>query len=126
MRDVLLTVDAERDLEELVEYIAEFDSPAIAQHILDRVLEVTTDLSTHAERGSIPRELRSLGIREYRQVFFKPYRVIYRVDEHRVLVYVIADGRGTCKHFLPAGFWDNKSFRSNNQASSRNRSATYH
>jgi toxin ParE1/3/4 len=30
---------------------------------------------------------------EYRQVFFKPYRVIYRLHAQRVVIYVIADGR---------------------------------
>ncbi|MGH8188321.1 MAG: type II toxin-antitoxin system RelE/ParE family toxin, partial [Steroidobacteraceae bacterium] len=45
------------------------------------------------QRGSQPKELRLLGIQEYRQVFFKPYRVIYRVIDERVIVYVSADGR---------------------------------
>ena len=35
----------------------------------------------------------ALGIREYRQVFFKPYRIIYRALEKRVVVMLIADGR---------------------------------
>jgi toxin ParE1/3/4 len=34
-----------------------------------------------------------LGIKEYRQAFFKPYRIIYRVIDEQVVVYVIADGR---------------------------------
>jgi hypothetical protein len=38
-------------------------------------------------------ELRLLGIKEYRQAFFKPYRIIYRVIGEQVVVYVIADGR---------------------------------
>lgn len=32
----------------------------------------------------------SLGIREYRVVFFKPYRIIYRVMEKNVYVLLIA------------------------------------
>ena len=39
----------------------------------------------------------ALGIREYRETYFKPYRVIYRViqsDKRRmVYVYLIVDGR---------------------------------
>ena len=45
------------------------------------------------ERGSYPKELVGLGIKEYRQTFFKPYRVIYRVTGSQVIVYLIADGR---------------------------------
>lgn len=92
-REVLLTTDAERDLDELVAYIARTDSPRAADHVLDRLLTLTDSLAAHAERGAVPRELQPLGIRKYRQVFFKPYRVIYRVVEDRVIVYVIADGR---------------------------------
>jgi len=35
----------------------------------------------------------ALGSREYRQALFKPYRMIYRMVERRVYVYLIADGR---------------------------------
>jgi len=37
--------------------------------------------------------LLALGIREYRQSLFKPYRVIYRVIGQRVYIYLIVDGR---------------------------------
>ncbi|PIV33769.1 MAG: plasmid stabilization protein, partial [Lysobacterales bacterium CG02_land_8_20_14_3_00_62_12] len=38
-------------------------------------------------------ELVSLGIKEYRQTFFNPYLVIYRVTGSQVIIYLIADGR---------------------------------
>jgi toxin ParE1/3/4 len=50
-------------------------------------------LANLPERGSHPKELLALGIREYRQTFFKPYRIVYRVVARRVYVYLIADGR---------------------------------
>lgn len=91
--EVLLTEDAEQDLEDLYAYIAEFDSLKNADYVLERLLEVTESLAASPERGSQPKELRSLGIQEYRHVFFKPYRVICRVLEKQVVIYVIADGR---------------------------------
>lgn len=91
--EVSLTKDAERDLEEIYSYIAEHDSQASADHVLDRLIRATDALKTTPDRGSHVDELRSLGISEYRQVFFKPYRLIYRVHARRVVVYVIADGR---------------------------------
>jgi toxin ParE1/3/4 len=90
---VLVTEDARRDIEELHNHIARFDSLAKADHVLDRLVEVAESLTTSPERGSFPKELLALGIREYRQVFFKPFRVIYRVTGHSVLIYLIADGR---------------------------------
>jgi toxin ParE1/3/4 len=91
--EVLLTAGAERDLENLHTYIAEHDSPNNADHLLDKLMEVAERLSSFPERGSYPRELLALGIREYRQVFFKPYRIIYRVIGKQVIIYLIADGR---------------------------------
>jgi toxin ParE1/3/4 len=90
--EVLLTKDAERDLEEIYDYIAERDAPGNAEHVLDSIEKAVKSLSAFPERGSRPKELLALGIREYRQAFFKPYRLIYRVLGQRVYVYLIADG----------------------------------
>jgi toxin ParE1/3/4 len=98
--EVALTRDAERDLEDIYRYIAEHDSRARADHVLDRLLETTDTLGSSSERGSSPQELRALGISEYRQVFFKPYRLIYRVHAQRVVVYVIADSRRDMQSLL--------------------------
>jgi toxin ParE1/3/4 len=91
--EVLLAGDAARDLEEIFEYIAEHDHPPKAGHVLDRIEDVLRSLATLPERGSHPKELLQLGIRDYRQAHFKPYRVIYRVVGQRVYVYLIVDGR---------------------------------
>jgi len=92
--DVLLTEHAERDLGEIYDYIAAFDAPSNAARVLDRIEKALQSLSTFPERGSHPKELLALGIREYRQTFSKPYRlIIYRIVESRVYVYLIVDGR---------------------------------
>ena len=83
--EVLLTGDAVRDLEEIFEYIAEHDDPSKAGHVLDRIKDVVQSLAAFPERGSHPKELLQLGIRDYRQTYFKPYRVIYRVVGQRAV-----------------------------------------
>jgi hypothetical protein len=42
-------------------------------------LEVVESLFVFPERGTYRKELLALGIRDFRQTAFKPYRVIYRV-----------------------------------------------
>jgi toxin ParE1/3/4 len=98
--EVLLTLGAEKDLEEIFDYIAEFDTPGNANHVLDQLLKVADSLAAFPERGSYPKELLALGIREYRQAFFKPYRLIYRVIGKRVFIYLIADGRRDMQSLL--------------------------
>ena len=98
--EVLLTAGAEHDLEAIYDYIAEYDSRSNADYVLDRLLKVADSLTAFPERGSHPRELASLGIVEFRQAFFKPYRVVYRVIGKRVVIYLIADGRRDMQSLL--------------------------
>ena len=91
--EVLLTEGAEQDLKAIHDYISEFDSVANANHVLDAVMHVVASLSRLPERARYPKELVGLGIKEYRQTFSKPYRVIYRVTGSQVIIYLIADGR---------------------------------
>jgi toxin ParE1/3/4 len=90
--EVLLTEGAEQDLEALYDYIAEFDSVANADRVLDRLMAIVDGLAQFPERGSYPKELAALGIKDYRQTAFKPYRVIYRVLGRQAVVYLIVDG----------------------------------
>ena len=91
--EVLLTEGAEQDLEAIHDDIFEFDCVANANYVLDELMNIVESLSRFPERGSYPKELVSLGIKEYRQTIFKPYRVIYRVTGSQVIIYLIADGR---------------------------------
>ena len=90
---VHLTKDAARDLEEICDYIDRHDAPVRADHVLEQIEKAFHSLSEHPQRGNSPKELLDIGIREYREIFFKPYRIIYRVMEDNVYVLVIADGR---------------------------------
>jgi len=98
--EVLITQGAERDLEEIHDHIAEFDSPEKAEYVLSRLLEVAERLATFPDRGPHSKELQALGIREYRQTYFKPYRLIYRVIGKQVFIYLIADDRREMQSLL--------------------------
>ncbi len=97
---VFLTTDAARDLNELYDYIAVHDSPRKADYVLEQIEKTFSTLSEFPERGVYPKELLKLGIREYREIFFKPYRIIYRVMDKNVYVLLIADGRRDMQSLL--------------------------
>jgi toxin ParE1/3/4 len=91
---VWLTDDAARDLDELFDYIAANHGPREAGYVLDRIGRAFSGLSDSPERGAYPAELLALGMKEYREVFFKPYRIVYRVTGQGVVfVLLVADGR---------------------------------
>jgi toxin ParE1/3/4 len=90
---VLLSNDAARDLDELYDYIALHDAPRKADYVLEQIEKAFSKLSEFPERGAYPKELLAIGIREYREIFFKPYLIIYRVIDKNVYVLLIVDGR---------------------------------
>lgn len=102
MYQVHLAQGAEQDLEELYDYVCRYDCVDNADSLLDELIILANSLSEYPERGSIPNELIGLGIKEYRQVFFKPYRLVYRIypDIRQVSVYLIIDGRRDVQSLL--------------------------
>ena len=97
---VLLTHDAAHDLEELYDYIALHDAPQKADYVLEQIEVAFAKLYEFPERGTYPKELLALGIREYREIFFKPYRIIYRVVDKNVYILLIVDGRRDMQSLL--------------------------
>jgi len=91
--EVRLTADAKRDLEEIDDWISKHDGPARAAHVAAGIEAAVATLKRIPERGRHPAELLALGIRDYRETFFKPYRILYYVEGRRVYVFLIADGR---------------------------------
>ena len=97
---VRLTGAAMHDLEQICDWIAEHDSPAKALYVLDRIAAVAEGIGRSPHAGSRPPELPPGMEAEYRQVFFKPYRLVYEVRESEVVIHLIADGRRNLQPLL--------------------------
>ncbi len=98
--EIALTAGAEQDLEDIYRYLARTESRARANHVLERLLSLADSLAEGPSRGSRPKELLALGIQDYRQAIYKPYRVIYRISGDCVLIHLIADGRRDMQSLL--------------------------
>lgn len=97
---VLLVEDAEKDLWEIYLYVAQNDSVEKADRLLDNLERAILKLETLPERGHFPPELERIGVREYREIFFKPYRIIYEVIRSEVFVHCVLDGRRDLQDLL--------------------------
>ncbi len=91
---------AEDDLQDIFYWIAEHDSIAHAEHVLKKITDAILSIARFPARGSRPPELPVGFYTEYRQMFFKPYRIIYRIREHEIVIVLIADGRRNLKGLL--------------------------
>lgn len=99
-RSVLLTAGAERDLASIYDFIADAMSERAAERVLGRLLQAVERLRGFPERGSYPPEVLALGIRDFRQVVVKPYRIIYRAVDDHVVVVLVADSRRNMQMLL--------------------------
>ena len=97
---VRIVREAEEDLADLVDYITQHDSVERANFVLERLMTVCERLEQHPERGHFLPELRSLGIKTYREVHFKPYRIIYEAIGREVFILLIVDGRRSLQAIL--------------------------
>jgi toxin ParE1/3/4 len=97
---VLLVEDAEKDLWEIYLYVAQNDSVEKADRLLHNLERAILKLETLPERGYFPPELERIGVREYREIFFKPYRIIYQVIRSEVFVHCVLDGRRDLQDLL--------------------------
>lgn len=66
---------------EAVDYIAQ-DRPRTAEIWLEKLLECVSRLEQFEQHG---RPVPEIGIPAYREILHAPYRIIYRVDDARVV-----------------------------------------
>lgn len=97
---LLVTADASADLDEIHAYIAKQDGLTRADRIVDGIEGRLSRLAEFPLTGEYPSELLAWGIRDFRQVHHKPYRMIYRVENRTVYVLLVADGRRDIRALL--------------------------
>lgn len=90
---VVFTSGAKKDLRAIHTYIANNDSLQSADMIARKIVRSALSLRDLPNRGAHPPELLARGSRAYRQILFKPYRILHRVRASTVFIAVIADGR---------------------------------
>lgn len=97
---VEIIAEAEDDIFEIYQYIRLHDSTIKADHVFGKLQQACESLDTVTERGHIPPELERIGVSDYREIHFKPYRVIYQITERKVFVYCVFDGRRDLQELL--------------------------
>ena len=80
---------AERRALEAVDHIAQ-DRPQVAVAKLDELLARVARLDRFARRGRVVPEI---GRPAYREIWHAPYRVIYRVDNARIIILTLRHWR---------------------------------
>jgi toxin ParE1/3/4 len=98
--NVYLISDAEEDILDLYHYVSISDSIEKAELLTQKIKEACLSLSRLPNRGHIPPELDRIGVIEYREIHFKPYRIIYQIVKSNVVIHCILDGRRELQELL--------------------------
>ncbi|MCK6487970.1 MAG: type II toxin-antitoxin system RelE/ParE family toxin [Planctomycetes bacterium] len=92
-------VTARDDLEAIAAYIA-VDSAINALKVVERIEARAETLSSLPMRGRVVPELRWHGVMTFQELIEKPWRLIYRIESHRVVVVSVLDGRRSLEDLL--------------------------
>lgn len=99
VRDVRWSAAAERDLEEILEYVGRHSLDAAAQ-VYVRLRERAAALRAFPKRGRVVPELAVHGIRLYRELVVAPWRIVYRIAGRDPVVLAVVDARRRLEDLL--------------------------
>ena len=86
---IVWSPEAIEDLESIVEYIAR-DSEFYARAVVTKILEVSRSIKDYPLIGRVVPEV---GDEKIRERFIYSYRLVYRIEEERVLIIAIIHGK---------------------------------
>ena len=89
--------EAIEDIEAIASYI-ERDSLWYARAVVAKIVETVETIPDHPELGRIVPEI---GDRSIRERFVYNYRIIYRIEQERILVATVVHGSRLLEPFIP-------------------------
>lgn len=99
---VQLVESAEFDILQLHHFVECSDGPVRADDLLVKIEKIMATFDHLPERGHFPPELARLGICDFREIHYKPYRIIYAIEKQNVLIHAVLDGRRDLRDLLEA------------------------
>ncbi len=91
---------ARDDLASVADYILSQDSAKAAVEAVERIERAAGRLFTMPQRGRIVPELAALGVRRYRELVERPWRIVYTTDTGSVTVLAVLDARRDLEDLL--------------------------
>lgn len=91
--EVLWTQASFRDLDEILDFVAERDGIDRALVIYEHLRERIASLKTYPRRCRHVPELKAIGLSEYRELIAPPYRIFFRLVNCQATLLGVLDGR---------------------------------
>jgi toxin ParE1/3/4 len=97
---VLVVAEAEDDIFDIYRHVLSIDGHDRATYVLGKPCKTCQSLANMPRRGHRPPELERIGVRDYLETHFKPYRIIYQIVGRTVFVHCVLDGRRAVQEML--------------------------
>jgi len=89
---VIVLPEAKDDLLDTYLYVAEHDSISRADALLEKLEHTCYSLNLNPERGHAVPELKRVHVEGFREIHFKPYRIIFQKVVDTVYIHAVLDG----------------------------------
>ncbi len=89
---VIWNYSAENDLNEIIDYIIEKEGINTAFKLYNEIKECAKLLAVSPEQGRVVPELKMFTTK-YREIIYKPWRLIYKIDEKVIKMLLVLDSR---------------------------------
>jgi len=96
---VFWTKSAENDLELIIEYIKS-ESVESAKKVFYEIKQECESLYFFPERKRVVPELQDIGITKYREIIFKRWRIIFKIEKLKVYILIVVDSRRNLEDIL--------------------------
>ena len=96
---VLLVAEAEEDIFDIYKYVLRADGRGRADYVLQKLQETCQRLTRCRVEG-ITHQSERIGVHGYREIHFKPYRIIYQIAGRKVFIHGVLDGRRCVQEIL--------------------------
>ncbi len=97
---VILLPEAKADIFDIYLYVAQNDLLSRAEKLLSNLEKRCEALKHSPQRGHLVPELQRIHIKVFREIHFKPYRIIYQIVEPEVYIHAVLDGRRDLQELL--------------------------
>lgn len=97
---IVILASAELDLQDLRAYVVKDFSAATWQKTFKQIKASIRNLASFPQLGSVPDELQTLNLTQYRQVISGQNRIIYEVRQDTIYIHLVVDSRRDLSSFL--------------------------
>jgi len=97
--DAIWTDTAKKDLNEIIEYIAQ-DSIEIAIQKYEKIKGAARSLVLFPNQGRVIPELLKHNITKFKELIISPWRLMYKIENNIVYVMAVIDGRRNIEDIL--------------------------